>query len=154
MISAILSFFGGTAFRMIWGEISHFVTAKQEHAQEMDRMRLQGELEAAQHGRNLDSIRLQAELGVKVIQAQSEADIGKIEAEGWLEAVKGTTKVIGIAFVDAWNAIIRPGVATWSVVMITLGEFALVTLSDNTLMVCSAALGIYLAERNLMKRGK
>lgn len=154
MIMSILSFFGGSVFRMIWGEVSAWLTKRQDHSQELDRMRLQAELDAAQHARTMESIRVQADLGVNTIQVQAEAAIGEIEAQGWLEAVKGTTKTVGIAWVDAWNAVIRPGVATWSVLMMTLGEFGAMVLSDNTLAVASAALGIYLADRNLMKRGK
>lgn len=154
MIMSLLSFFGGSVFRMIWGEVSAWLTKRQDHSQELERMRLQAELDAAQHARTLESIRVQADMGVKTIRVQADAAVGEIEAQGWLEAVKGTTKTVGIAWVDAWNAVIRPGVATWSVLMMTLGEFGAVVLSDNTLAVASAALGIYLADRNLMKRGK
>ncbi len=117
-------------------------------------MRLQAELDAMAHARNLEAQRLQADMGVKVIEAQSEARVNELMSEGWLESVRAVGRATGIAFVDGWNAVIRPGVATWSLVMITLGEFAVVTLSANCLSVCSAALGIYLAERNLLKRGK
>ncbi len=154
MISALISFLGGSVFRMLWGEISSFLTKRQDHTQEMDRLRLQGEIDANQHARNLESIRVQAELGVKTIQVQAEANISELESTAWLEAVKSTTKTIGIAWVDAWNATIRPGVATWAIVMMTLGELRLMTLSENTLSIASVALGIYLADRNLMKRGK
>lgn len=154
MITSILSFLGGSVFRMLWGEISHWMTAKQEHAHEIERMKVQAELDAAQYERQQGAIKLQHEIGIKVVEAQSEAAIGQIAAEGWLEAVKATARVTGIAFVDGWNAMIRPGVATWSVVMLTLGEFAVIKLSESSLAVCSAALGIYLAERNLLKRGK
>jgi len=139
---------------MLWGEISHWLTAKQEHAHEMDRMKLQAELDAAQHGRLMESIKLHADMGVKVIEAQSHAKVDEIAAEGWLETVKAVGRATGIAFVDGWNAVIRPGVATWAVIMLTLGEFAVISPSDNVLAVASAALGIYLADRNLMKRGK
>jgi hypothetical protein len=154
MISALISFFGGSVFRMIWGEVSHWFTAKQEHAQQIDMMRLQGELDAAQHARNLEAITVQANLGVKTIQVQAEAAVSEIEAQGWLEAVKGTTKSVGIAWVDAWNAVIRPGVATWAIAMMTMSEFKLIVLSEFAASVASAALGIYLADRNLAKRGK
>ena len=154
MISALISFLGGSVFRMLLGEISSFLTKRQDHAQEMDRLRLQGDMDANQHARNLESIRVQAELGVKTIQVQAEANISELESTAWLEAVKSTTKTIGIAWVDAWNATIRPGVATWAIVMMTLGELRLMTLSENTLSIASVALGIYLADRNLMKRGK
>lgn len=154
MISALVSFLGGSIFRMIWGEVSSWLTKRQDHSQEIDRMRLQADLDAAQHARNMEAIRVQASLGVKTIQVQAESAIGQIEAEGWLEAVKATGRAIGIGWVDAWNAVIRPGVATWAVIMMTLSEFAVFALSDNAMAVCSAALGIYLADRNLMKRGK
>ncbi|MDP3651037.1 MAG: hypothetical protein Q8R67_05070 [Rhodoferax sp.] len=154
MFTTLFSFLGGSVFRMIWGELSSWLNKKQDHQHEVERMRVQAELDAAQHGRNMEAIRVQAELGVKTIQVQAEAAIGTLEAEGWLEAVKGTTKTVGIAWVDAWNATIRPGVATWAIAMMTLGEFGAMVLSDNTVAVASAALGIYLADRNLMKRGK
>jgi hypothetical protein len=154
MFSALLSFLGGTAFRMLWGEISHWLTERQSHSFEIERIRLQAEIDAAQHARNLEAIRVQADLGVKTIAVQAEADVSRIEADGWLQAVKATATVTGVRAIDAWNACIRPGVATWAVLMLTLGEFTVIHLGENTLAVCSAALGIYLAERNLLKRGK
>lgn len=154
MFSALFSFFGGSVFRMLWGEISHWITAGQEHKFELERLKLQGDLDAAQHARNMESIRVQAELAVKTIEVQSEAAIGEIEAQGWLEAVKATAIKTGVAWVDAWNATIRPGVATWAIVMISLGEFKVIVLTEFAASVASAALGIYLADRNLAKRGK
>jgi hypothetical protein len=154
ILSALFSFMGGSVFRMIWGELSSWLNKKQDHEHEMERMKLQAEADSAQHARNMEAIRVQAELGVKTIQVQAEAAINQVEAEGWLEAVKGTTKAIGIAWVDAWNAVIRPGVATWAIIMMTLGEFAVITISENTVQIAGAALGIYLADRSLFKRGK
>lgn len=154
MFSALFSFFGGSVFRMIWGEISHFLTAKQEHGFELERLRLQGDLDAAQHGRNIESITVQANLGVKTIQVQAEAAIGEIEAQGWLEAVKATAIKTGVRWVDAWNAVIRPAVATWAIVLITLGEFRVIVITEFAASIAGAALGIYLADRSLGKRGK
>jgi hypothetical protein len=155
MLTTLISFLTGSVFRMIWGEASAWLTKMQDHSQEIERMRLQGELDAQQHARNLEAQKLQAHLGVQVIRVQGEEDIGRVEADGWLEAVKATGRAIGVAWVDAWNAAIRPGVATWAIVMLTCAEFHLITqLSENTASVCAAALGIYLADRSLMKRGK
>jgi hypothetical protein len=155
MITALLSFLGGNVFRMIFGEVVSFLNKRQEHDQEVERMKLQAELDAAQHQRNLDAIKIQADLGVKTIQVQAEAAVGQIEAEGWLEAVKATAIRTGIMWIDGWNAVIRPGVATWSVVMLTLGEIGVIThLSENVISVAGCALGIYLADRSLFKRGK
>ena len=153
-MSALISFLGGSAFRMLWGEISAWLSKKQDHEHEVERMRLQGQLDAAQHARNLESQRLQAELGVKVIEAQSVSDIGRFEAEGWLEAVRATGKPIGVWWADAWNAIIRPGGATWALVMLTLEAFALAQVSEATAQVCFAFLGLFAADRALGKRGK
>jgi hypothetical protein len=154
MITALLSFLGGNVFRMIFGEVVAWLNKKQDHSQEIERMKLQADLDAAQHARNLEAIKVQADLGVKTIQVQADAAIGELEAQGWLEAVKATTIKTGIVWVDAWNAVIRPGVATWAVVMLTLSEIGLFTMTESALAVVSAALGIYLADRSLFKRGK
>jgi hypothetical protein len=155
MFAALLSFLGGSVFRMLFGEISSWMNKKQDHLHEMDRMRLQGELDNSQFLRNQDALRLQAELGVKLVHVQAEAVVDQIEADGWLAAVKGTTQTIGIWFIDAWNGVIRPFVATWAVIMVTL-HFAQTgwILDDNGWSLCGAALGIYLADRSLFKRGK
>lgn len=153
-MSAILSFLGGSVFRMLWGEISSVINKMQEHKQEIERMKLQGVLDAEQHKRQMESIKVQADLGVKTIQVQSDAVVSQIEAQGWLEAIKATGIQTGVKWVDAWNACIRPGVATWAVFMLTAEAFALLAVSDNTVQVCFAFLGMYAADRTLMKRGK
>lgn len=154
MITALISFFGGSVFRMIWGEVSTWLTKRQDHSQEMDRMKLQAEFDAAAHLRNLETIKTQAEAGVKIIQQQAVANVQGVEADAWFEAVKSTTRTIGIAWVDAWNTVIRPFVATWSVVMIT-GHYQLWwVLDENGWSLTGVALGIYLADRALFKRGK
>ncbi|MFC5524003.1 hypothetical protein [Polaromonas jejuensis] len=155
MFSAIFSFLGGSVFRMIWGEVSAWYTAKQDHSFEIERMRLQGDLDAAQHARNLEAIKVQAELGVKTIQVQAEADVGKIEAEGWFAAVKQSMVPTGIKWVDAWNGIIRPLAAS---IAILLWVLALNTqgwkMSDWDMELCGVILGFFFASRELTKRGK
>lgn len=156
MFTALLSFLGGTAFRMLWGDISTWLTKKQEHAQELDRMQLQGQLDAAQHARNLEAIKMQAEQGIKVIEAQASAAVGQVEAEAWLQAVKATNTRTGVKWVDAWNAMIRPGGATWGVIMLTVSELGLLAapLSEGTSSVIFAFLGLFVADRTLGKRGR
>lgn len=154
MISAVLSFLGGSVFRMIWGEVSSWVNKKLEHAQEMDRMRLQADLDERAHQRRMESVRFEAEQQVKIIHVQAEAAVGQLEAEGWLEAVKATGRKVGVAWVDAWNAGIRPGLATWGIVMLTLEAFALAQINEGTASVIFAALGIFVADRTLGKKGK
>lgn len=154
MIAAILSFLGGSAFRMIWGEAAAWLNKKQDHAYELQRLAQQEGFAAAQHARNMESIKFQAEQQVKVIQVQGEQTIAGIEAAGWWDMARATTKQVGVKWVDAWNAAIRPGVATWGVTVLTLEVFALATVSEGTSSVIYAALGLYLADRTLAKRGK
>ena len=155
MFSALFSFLGGTAFRMIWGELSSWLTARQEHKQELDRMALQEQAAAAAHTRNLESIRLQSELGVKTIQVQAEADLDKIENTAWAGLVGSTTRMTGIKFLDIWNGAIRPWLATMAMCFIL---FEIMKngwiLSDWDRELFGAALGIYVADRSLAKRGK
>jgi hypothetical protein len=153
-MSGLVSFLGGSAFRSIWGEFSHWFTAKQEHKQEMERMQLSNAEAAAQHARNLEAQRLQSDLGVQVIRVQAETNIDEIDADGRNEVVKSTTRIIGIKWIDAWNASIRPAVASWAVIMLTLGDLHLIVISAVVMEIAGAALGIYLADRVLMKRGK
>jgi hypothetical protein len=154
MITALFSFLGGSVFRLIFGEVMSMLNKKQDHAQEVERMQLQGQLDAAQQDRTQAGIKLQADLGIKTIQVQAESAIGQIEADGWLEAVKATGRSIGVAWVDAWNAAIRPAVATWSIGMMTANYAGLIKLDDNGWSICGLALGLYLASRDLFKRGK
>jgi hypothetical protein len=155
IFSAVLSFLGGSAFRMIWGEVSAWINKKLEHKQEMERLQQQEVFASAQHARNLEAVRLQADLQVKVIEVQAQSALDQIDAQTFLEGVKATAVKTGIKWVDAWNQTIRPGVATWAVLMLTLEAFAWIsTIQGGTREVCYAALGLFLADRTLAKRGK
>jgi hypothetical protein len=153
-MSGLLSFLGGSAFRMIWGEVSSFLNKKQEHNQELDRMKLIEQFDEAKHRREMESIKLQAEQGVQLVRVQSEANIDEYEAKAWATLSESTTKQIGIKWVDAWNAAIRPGGATWAIALLTLEAFTLVNVTDGTLEVAWAFLGLFVADRTLGKRGK
>lgn len=155
MFGALLSFLGTSAFRMLWGEIAAWYTAKQEHAHELERLKLQGELDAAAHERNQAAIRLQAELGVKTIQVQGDIDISKIEADGWANAVANAAKPSGIKFVDAWNGIIRPLAATIALVLwVRALNQAGWVMSEWDKELVGAVMGFFFASRDLLKRGK
>lgn len=155
MFSALLSFLGGSAFRSIWGELSHWLTARQEHRFEIDRMKMQGDLDAATHARNLEAIRVQSELGVKTIEVQRDADLARVDADAFSGAVASVAKPIGITWVDAWNAVIRPLLASCAIIV--LGQEIVAnggTPTQHVLLICDAILGIYVADRSLAKRGK
>lgn len=154
-MSAIISFLGGSVFRMVWGEVSSYFTRKQEHAQELDRMKLQNEMEAARHERDQARIKLQSELGVREVQVAADAVIQKTEADAWLQAVRDVGRQTGIKFLDIWNGAVRPLLATLAigVVVAEIAKNGFV-LTDWDRELVAAILGIYVADRSLVKRGK
>lgn len=155
MIAALFSFLGGNAFRLLWGELSSWLTARQEHRYEIERLRLQGELDAAAHARNLEAIKQQADLGVQTIRVQGEQALAQLDAAIFGKAVELTGKKTGIRWVDAWNGVIRPALATecmllWSLHLSRHNW----TLDEQGWALVGAALGIFVADRTLLKRGK
>ena len=154
MLSALIAFVGSTTFRMLWGEISAWLTAARDHRREIERMQEQGKLDAAAHARELATIELQHRLGVEVVRVQSEAGVTIEEAGAWRTISESTSKPIGVWWVDLWNGVIRPGVATWAIVMITGNYCGWWTLDEAGWNLAGASLGLYLASRDLFKRGK
>lgn len=154
-MSALLSFLGGSAFRMIWGEVSAYFTRRQEHAHEIERMAIQEKADAAQHARNLEAIRVQAEMGIKTIQVQSEANLSQIDASAWAQAVTDVGRQTGVKIIDTWNGAIRPYLATMATVMVMV-QFIQhgFVMTDWDKELVAAILGIYVADRSLAKRGK
>jgi hypothetical protein len=155
MITALLSFLGGNVFRMLWGEVSAMLSARQDHRFEIERMRVQADLEAAQHARNLEAIRVQADLGVQTIRVQGEADLAREDAAAFRDAVAASNRPSGIAWVDAWNASVRPAFATvvlvlWLLILHRQGY----SPSPWDLDMMAAVAGFFFADRTLGKRGK
>ncbi|MDH5299318.1 MAG: hypothetical protein OEV91_09900 [Desulfobulbaceae bacterium] len=155
MFTGLISFLTGSVFRMVWGEVSSWLTARQEHQQELARLTLQEQSDAAAHARSIESIKLQHDLGVEVIRVQSEADLSKIEDTAWGKLVEGTAKPTGIPFIDIWNGAIRPFLATVATLFVL---FEIMRngwiLSDWDRELFGAVLGLYVADRSLSKRGK
>lgn len=154
-MGALFAFLGGSAFRLIFGEISHWITSRQEHKYEIERLELQGRLDAAQHERNLAAIKLQAEQQVKVIEVQGKVDVEKLDVGAWAEAVAAVGRSTGIKFLDTWNGSIRPALATVALAMVVF-QFIQhgFTLTDWDRELVGGILGIYVADRQLAKRGK
>lgn len=155
MLEALFSFLGGSVFRMIWGEVSSWYNKKQDHQFEIERMRLQADLEDKAHERMQASLRLQSELGIKTIEAQAEAAALTADAEAFANAMKDAFKPTGVYWVDVWNGIIRPSAAT-----IALGLWILKlntqswTMQDWDLTLTGTVLGFFFASRELSKRGR
>lgn len=153
MFAAIFSFLGGSAFRMIWGAVSDFIDKRQEHAHELERMRLERELEDARHERDCARLRLQADLGVKEIMVQADADVARLETEAFVEAMKSAQRPTGIRVVDIWNGIVRPLIATICVVLwvMALNEAGW-KMGDWDREIVGVVFGFFFASRELAKR--
>jgi hypothetical protein len=140
---------------MVWGEVSSYFTKRQEHAQELERMRLQNELEATRFSRDQDRIRLQADLKVQEVKVVGDIAVQSAEANAFVEAIKAAAKPIGIWWVDAWNGSIRPCMATVALAMWVLALYRagfIPTEWDKELI--AGIFGFYVADRSLGKRGK
>jgi hypothetical protein len=158
-MSAILSFLGGSAFRAIWGEVSHWFTARQELKAEVTRMKLQGELDAAQHARNQEAIKTQAELGIKTINVQADAAMAESDAAAWRENLARSAAPTGITWVDAWNGCIRPAFGTLALCFVVFlcwqaGPDVAKLQSLGVAEVMFSVIGFYFADRTLKKAGK
>jgi hypothetical protein len=155
MFGALFSFLGGSVFRMIWGEISSFVNKRQDHQYEVERLRLQSELDTAQHARAQEALRLQAELGIRTVEVQSQAAIAQSEADAFTAAMKDAFKPSGIFFVDVWNGCIRPAAASIALVLWLVKLYAQDgKMEEWDRELAAGILGFFIADRALGKRGK
>lgn len=155
----LISFLGGSAFRLIFGGIMDWLNKRQDHQHEMELQRLQSELEAARHERDMARVRLQSDLKVAEIKVVGDVAEQKAMADAFVEAVAATRVVTGVRWVDALNAVIRPAGAIVSLllwiasVVIAFGVAdaamikagAVLTEFDKTLI--SAFLGVFVGDR-------
>lgn len=155
MFSALFSFLGGTAFRMIFGEVSAYFQKKQDKEAELELMKCQAELDLARHQQDIEKLKVQSELGIKEVTVKGDIDIEKIDASAFVEAMKEANKPTGIKWVDAWNGVIRPLAAT---IAIVLWVFALnqagFVMSDWDKELVAVIFGFFFANREMTKRGK
>jgi len=148
MITALMTFLGGATVRLFLGHLFDFITKWQDQKNELARLTLQGQLDAAQHTRNLEAIKVQADLGVKVIEAQTEAHVTQAEADAFIEAVRATGQRTGIMWVDLWNGIVRPLLASMCIVLWVakiVGAGFVLDEWDRELM--GMALGVFVGGR-------
>lgn len=148
MLTTLISFFGGTAFRLIFGSVMDFFSKKQDHDNELKMVQLQSKLDAEKHTRDMESIRLQAELGIKEIQVSGDVAEQKAMADSFIEAVKATSIKTGVLWVDAWNGIIRPSGATVSLIawIVAMGVAGFI-LNERDWALISAFLGVFIGDR-------
>lgn len=155
MFEAFLSFLGGSIFRTLWGEISSWVSKKQDHLYEMERLEQQARLDDLAHQRMQAALTLQHELGLKMVAAKTEADVATAEAGAFAKVMDSAFRPTGYAFVDIWNGVIRPSAAT---IALTLWVLKLHhqgwNMDDWDVTLAGTVLGFFFADRSLGKRNK
>ncbi len=155
MFSALFSFLGGSIFRMIWGEVSSFFQKKQDHQYELERLRLQMEIDDKAAERQEANLRLQQQLGIQTIEVQRDALVTTEEAGAFKVAMADAFKPTGYKFVDVWNGVIRPAAASivlvlWFAKLASQGF----VMDDYDQELSGVVLGFFFANRALGNRGK
>jgi hypothetical protein len=154
-LPALLSFLGGATARAVIGHVIKWFEQKQTHMQEMEKLRLQAELDQAAHVRQQDLIKLQSDLKLGEIKLVGENAIGLAEANAFTEAMKVANTPTGNWFIDAWNGSIRPAAGTiaitiWLLKIIKAG-FTVTSWDEN---LVASILGYYFADRQLGKKNR
>lgn len=149
-MGTILSFLGGTAFRWLIGELFGWLKARDEHKQEMERMRLQREVEKDRHAQQQEAIAANAAAGIKVIEAKREADAGAADDAAFIAAISNIGKAIDRPdWVGTWNAAVNPLLATVCIILVAANSFvpAQVTLTPILIELIAAVLGVFVGKR-------
>lgn len=149
-MTALISFLGSAVFRWLLEKLFSLAERKQDHSQEVARIRIQAEVDAAQHLRNLEMLKLQSDLKLDLLQEEvrgaSEASAG----EAFITSIQ-SVKPTGVAFVDGWNGIIRPLVST-----VCIGLWVMIMITNNfipnefDLAIIWAVIGWHFGTRSLL----
>lgn len=147
-MSGLLSFLGGTAFRWLFGELIGFFKQRDEHKRELEMIRLQHDQDRERHTWQQEAIAAAAAQGIKVIEAQSVARAQAAADDAFLAAIGGVNEASKRGdWIGAWNASIRPGLATVGIALLVLESFGAVILSALVLELICAVLGVFVGER-------
>lgn len=149
-MTALLSFLGSAVFRWVLEKVLQLSERKQDHAQEIERMRVQAEVDAAQHLRNLEMLKIQSELKLDLIKEETRGAYEAAEGEAFIESIR-SARPTGVGWVDAWNGTIRPLVST---VCVALWAMTLVQRNfqpnEFDLALIGAVIGWHFGTRSLM----
>lgn len=155
MLSGLLSFLGGSAFRMIWGEASAFLNKKQDHEHEVALLTLQATLDDRRAEREVKQMQLAHTMGLEVVEVKRDAEVAVLEAKAFSEAMKVLQAPTGVAWVDAWNGTVRPAWATVAL-LLWVGKLSVAGFHMDPwdVEMVSAVAGFFFADRSLGRRGK
>lgn len=155
-MGGLISFLGGSAFRLIWSWFAEYIGKKQEHSQELERLIQLAANDAAKHAQDCERLTMLSALNIKEISVAADAEVDKLEAASFLEAMKNAIPPpTGIKWVDAWNNIIRPFGATlgYGLVFAELYTVGFI-MTDWHRALVGTMLGFFFASRELSKGRK
>lgn len=149
-MTALLSFLGSAVFRWLLEKVFQITERRQDHAQEVERMRVQAEVDAAQHLRNLEMLKIQSELKLDLVKEEHRGAHEAAEDEAFTESIR-SARPIGVRWVDAWNGLIRPLVSTVCVALwvMTLIERDFAP-NEFDLALIGAVIGWHFGTRSLL----
>ena len=154
-MGGFISFLGGAAFRMIWGELSAFINKSQDHKHEVELLRLQGELDDKAHQHSIEIAKLQNELQVRQVEVVSDALLEKAAADTFSIGAGNLSKPSGIRWVDGWKSSIQPQFAQIALCLWLYSVYARNwELAAFDIELISSILGLFTADRMLHRRGK
>jgi hypothetical protein len=149
-MTAILSFLGSAVFRWLLEKVFSVVERKQDHEQEMASIKLQAEVDAANHIRNLEMLEIQRRLKLDLIKEETRGAFEAAEGAAFVESIR-SAKTTGIRWLDGWNGAIRPFVST---VCVMLWFMSLVnrdfSLQEFDLALIGSVIGWHFGTRSLM----
>lgn len=154
-MTALISFLMSAGGRLLFSYVADYLSKKQAHSQEMEMLKLQGELDDRRATRESERIRLQADLNVREIQVAGDIDTDKLREEGFFKVIEANEQLTGIPFVDGWNKSIRPGYATAALALWVIkiaAQHGGMDAFDTGLL--AAIAGFYFANREIAKGNK
>ena len=117
-MSALLSFLGSAAARWLLGEVLAVWRQREDRRSEIAMMELQHRLDAERAQWQRQAVADAAAQGVKLVEAQAVAAQAQASDAMMLEAMRQIGQPSGVRWIDGWNAAIRPGLATVSVLLL------------------------------------
>ena len=154
-MTALISFLGSASLRWLLGELLGIFKAREERRAEIDMLRLQADLERERAERQRLAVQDAAAAGVKLVEAQREANAGDFADRMTLEALQQIGRPSGVAWVDALNASVRPVLAYVSLLLLAGSAIAPehVVITGMVGEVACGALGLYVGGRVHLKGG-
>lgn len=147
MLTALISFLGSAFFRAAFERVFAWLEKKQDHEQEMERMRLQF---------SLDERRAQLQLAGKQVEWDAQQEVTALKA---LAAAQASEAVqTGVAWVDTFRAVIRPGAASILILFYVVARgvemYAANTfgMTEFDMSLIAAVFGFYFTDRTISKR--